>query len=141
MRVTFGSMFRSDIINRLSNVQTRAAYGRNTILAQAQRDALAGEIRGEASAILTAAQGSAPAAVFRTLEALATAVQVGDMAGIDQGLVDVGQAFDRVDSAQTLTGIEPARRPDDRARLDISHRAAIGALVNAGRLSPMDYLK
>ena len=42
----------SDIINRLTNVQTRGAGGRSTILTQVQRDALAGEIRGAASAIL-----------------------------------------------------------------------------------------
>ena len=182
----------SDIINRLTNVQTRAAGGRSTILTQVQRDALAGEIRGAASAIFTAApqhvghvaatapcryfdgnailQGSAAADVFQTLEALATAVQTGDMAGIDQGLADVGQAFDRVTNAQTQIGVELARLPEDRARLDTqhraadarrslaedarlaesisamtqadaAHRAALGALANAGRLSLMDYLK
>ena len=92
------------------------------------------------------------------------------MAGIDQGLVDVGQAFDRVTNAQTLVGIELARLPQDRALLDTqhrsadarrssaedarlaesisamtqadaAHRAALGALANVGRLSLMDYLK
>jgi flagellin-like hook-associated protein FlgL len=115
-------------------------------------------------------QGSAPADVFQTIEALASAVQTGNMAGIDQGLVAVGQAFDRVTNAQTQIGIELARLPEDRARLvtqrnaadarrssvedarmaesisamtqaDAAHRAALGALANAGRLSLMDYLK
>ena len=92
------------------------------------------------------------------------------MAGIDQGLADVGQAFDRVTNAQTQIGVELARLPEDRARLDTqhraadarrslaedarlaesisamtqadaAHRAAHGALANAGRLSLMDYLK
>ena len=115
-------------------------------------------------------QGSAAADVVQTLEALATAVQTGDMAGIDQGLADVGQAFDRVTNAQTQIGVELARLPEDHARLDTqhraadarrslaedarltesisamtqadaAHRAAPGALANAGRLSLMDYLK
>jgi hypothetical protein len=37
--------------------------------------------------------------------------------------------------------MELARLPEDRARLDTRQRGRIGALVNAGRLSPMDYLK
>jgi flagellar hook-associated protein 3 FlgL len=115
-------------------------------------------------------QGSAPADVFQTLEALATAVQTGNMAGIDQGLANVSQAFDRVTNAQTQIGIEMARLPEDRARLvtqrqaanarrssvedanlaesiaamtqaDAAHRAALGALATVGRQSLMDYLK
>ena len=225
-RLTVVDSVYTDVINRLTNVQTRAAGGRSTILTQVQRDALAGEIRGAASAILTAVntsyrgmylfsggqsltppytagppisayqgdanvqsvdvardravqvtfdggailQGSAAADVFQTIEALATAVQTGNMAGIDQGLVDIGQAFDRVTNAQTQIGIELARLPEDRARLDTqrraanarrssvedanlaesisgmtqadaAHRAALGALANAGRLSLMDYIK
>jgi flagellar hook-associated protein 3 FlgL len=225
-RLSVADSVYTDVINRLTNVQTRAAAGRSTVLTQTQRDALAGEIRGAASAILTAVntsyrgmylfsggqsltppyvpgppvsayqgdanvqsvdvardravqvtfdgrailQGSAPSDVFQTIEALATAVQTGNMAGIDQGLVAVGQAFDRVTNAQTQIGIELARLPEDRARLvtqhdaadgrrskaedanlaesisamtqaDAAHRAALGALANAGRLSLMDYLK
>ena len=115
-------------------------------------------------------QGSAPADVFQTLEALATAVQTGNMAGIDQGLADVGQAFDRVTNAAdadrhragpAARGSRPARhaaRAADARRssvedanlaesisamtqADAAHRAALGALANAGRLSLMDYLK
>ena len=225
-RLSVADSVYSDVINRLTNVQTRAAGGRSTILTQTQRDALAGEIRGAASAIMTAVntsyrgmylfsggqsltapyssgppisgyqgdsnvqsvdvardrsvqvtfdgsailQGSAPADVFQTLEALATAVQTGNMAGIDQGLADVGAAFERVTNAQTRIGIELARLPEDRARLvtqkqaadsrrasvedanlaeaisaatqaDTAHRAALGSLANLGRLSLMDYLK
>jgi flagellar hook-associated protein 3 FlgL len=225
-RLSVADSIYSDVLNRLTNVQTRAAGGRSTILTQTQRDALAGEIRGAANAILTAVntsyrgmylfsggqsltppyaagppispyqgdanvqsvdvardhsvqvtfdggsifQGTAPADVFQTLEALATAVQTGNMAGIDQGLVDVGQAFDRVTNAQTQIGIEMARLPEDRARLvtqrqaadsrrsksedanlaesiaamtqaDTAHRAALGALATVGRQSLMDYLK
>jgi flagellar hook-associated protein 3 FlgL len=225
-RLTVADSVYTDVINRLTNVQTRAAGGRSSILTQTQRDALAGEIRGAASAILTAVttsyngmylfsggqsltppytagppisgyqgdgnvqsvdvardrsvqvtfdggailQGSAAADVFQTIEALATAVQTGDMAGIDQGLVDIGQAFNRVTNAQTQIGIELARLPEDRARLvtqrqaadarrasvedanlaesisaltqaDAAHRAALGSLANVGRQSLMDYLK
>ena len=53
-RLMVADSIYSDIINRLTNAQTRAAGGRSTILTQVQRDALAGEIRGTASAILTA---------------------------------------------------------------------------------------
>jgi flagellar hook-associated protein 3 FlgL len=225
-RLTVADSVYTDVINRLTNAQTRAAGGRSTILTQTQRDALAGEIRGAASAILTAVntsyrgmylfsggqsltppyapgppisgyqgdsnvqsvdvarsrsvqvtfdgaailQGSAPADVFQTLEALATAVQTGNMAGIDQGLADVGAAFDRVTNAQTQIGIELARMPEDRARLvaqrqaadvrrssvedanlaesiagatqaDAAHRAALGSLATLGRQSLMDYIK
>jgi flagellar hook-associated protein 3 FlgL len=225
-RLTVADSVYTDVINRLSNAQTRAAGGRSTILTQTQRDALAGEIRGAASAILTAMntsyrgmylfsggqsltppyapgppisgyqgdssvqsvdvarnrsvqvtfdgqailQGAAPTDAFQTLEALATAVQTGNMAGIDQGIADIGAAFDRVTNAQTQIGIEMARMPEDRARLvsqkqaadarrssvedvnlaeaisgatqaDAAHRAALGALATLGRQSLMDYLK
>jgi flagellar hook-associated protein 3 FlgL len=225
-RLTVADSVYSDIINRLTNAQTRAAGGRSSILTQTQRDALAGEIRGTATAILTAVntsyrgmylfaggqsltppyapgppisgyqgdanvqrvdvardrsvqvtfdgrailQGPAATDVFQTLEALATAVQTGNMAGIDQGLADVGAAFERVTNAQTQIGIEMARLPEDRARLvtqrqaadarrssvedanlaesisaatqaDAAHRAALGSLANLGRQSLMDYIK
>jgi flagellar hook-associated protein 3 FlgL len=225
-RLTVVDSVYTDVVSRLTNVQTRAAAGRNSFLTQVQRDALAGEIRGAAGAILGAVntsyrgmylfsggqsltppyapgppvsgyqgdgnvqsvdiarnrsvqvtfdagtifQGAAPSDVFQTLEALATAVETGNMAGIDQGLAEVSQAFDRVTNAQTKIGVELARMPEDRARLvtqrnaadarrssaedanlaesisgltqaDAAHRAALGALANAGRLSLMDYLK
>jgi flagellar hook-associated protein 3 FlgL len=125
------------------------------------------QITFDASAVM---QGSAPADVFQTLEALATAVETGNMAGIDQGLVDIRGAFDRVSNAQTQIGLELNRLPEDRARLDgqqraadarrskdedanlalaisgmtqadAAHRAALGSLATVGRLSLMDYLK
>ena len=57
-RLTVADSVYTDVINRLTNAQTRAAGGRSTILTQTQRDALAGEIRGAASAILTAVNTS-----------------------------------------------------------------------------------
>ena len=225
-RLTVVDTVYTDILHRIENAQTRAAGGRNSFLTQTQRDALAGEIRGAASAILTAVstsyrgmylfsggqsltppyaagppvsayqgdgavqqvevdrghavqvtfdggaifQGAAPTDIFQSLEALAAAVQGGNMAGIDQGMAELSAAFDRVTNAQTQVGLELARLPADRARLvtqhdqadarrsaaedanlagsiaamtqaDQAHRAALGALANAGRLSLMDYLK
>jgi flagellar hook-associated protein 3 FlgL len=225
-RLTVADAAFSEILNRLTNVQTKAAAGRSSILTQTQRDAFAGEIRGAADAILSAVntsyrgihlfsggqsqtppyapgppvsayqgdarvqsvdvsrdrsvqvtfdagaimQGTAAADLFQTLEALATAVQTADMAGIDQGRLDVQQHFDRVTNAQTMVGIDLARLPEDRTRLDVqrraadarrsvvedanlaesisgltqadaAHRAALGSLANAGKLSLMDYLK
>jgi flagellar hook-associated protein 3 FlgL len=125
------------------------------------------QITFDGSAVM---QGGATADVFQTLEALAVAVETGDMAGIDQGLADVGLAFDRVTNAQTQVGLELNRLPEDRARLDgqqhaadarrsqdedanlalaisgmtqadQAHRAALGSLATVGRLSLMDYLK
>jgi flagellar hook-associated protein 3 FlgL len=125
------------------------------------------QITFDASAVL---QGSAPADVFQTLEALATAVETGNMAGIDQGLADLQLVFDSVTNAQTQVGLELNRLPEDRARLDgqlraadarrsvdedanlataiagmnqaeQAHRAALGSLATVGRLSLMDYLK
>ena len=167
-RLTVVDTVYSDVI-RLTNAQSRAAAGRNSIVTQTQRDALAGEIRGTASAILTAIntsyrgmylfsggqstdaavqprarrsrptratptssrstsaattpcrstfdgdailQGSAPADLFQTLEALATTVQTGNMAGIDQGLVDarpgVRSRHQRADAGRPRAG--PAAR-------------------------------
>jgi flagellar hook-associated protein 3 FlgL len=216
----------TEILNRLTNVQSKAAAGRSTILTQTQRDAFAGEIRGAADAILTAVntnyrgihlfaggqtqqppytpgppvsgyqgdtrvqavdvsrdrsvqvtfdaesfmRGTAAADVFQTLEALAVAVQTGNMAAIDTGRVDLQGHFDRVTNAQTMIGIDLARLPEDRIRLDVqrraadarraavedanlaesisgltqadaAHRAALGSLANAGKLSLMDYIK
>ena len=225
-RLTVVDSVYSDVLSRLTNAQVRAAAGRNSYLTQTQREALAAEIRGVSSAVLTAVntnyrgiylfsggqsltppyaagvtvspyqgdgavqsvdiargravqitfdgsavmQGGAAADVFQTLEALAVAVETGDMAGIDQGLADVGLAFDRVTNAQTQVGLELNRLPEDRARLDgqqraadarrsqdedanlalaisgmtqadQAHRAALGSLATVGRLSLMDYLK
>jgi flagellar hook-associated protein 3 FlgL len=216
----------SDVISQITHATTRAAAGRSTVLTQPARDAIAGELRGVSSAILTAIstsyrgihlfsggqsttppyaagppvsayqgdaltmsldiargrsvqitfdgrailQGAAAADVFQMLETLATAVQTGNMAGIDAGLAELGQAFDRVTNAQTRVGLDLARLSEDRARLDQlhrsadarrssaedanlaesisgmqqadqAHRAALGALATTGRLSLMDYIK
>src|SRR5262245_12117170 len=45
----------TDVIHRRENVQTKAAAGRNSFLTPPQRAALAREIRGASSAIVTAA--------------------------------------------------------------------------------------
>jgi flagellar hook-associated protein 3 FlgL len=225
-RLTVVDSVYTEILNRLTNVQSKGAAGRSTILNQTQRDALAGEIRGAASAILTAVntsyrgmflfsggqsltppyaagppvsayqgdsavqridvsrdrsvpvtfdggailQGTAAADLFQTLEALATAVQAGDMAAIDAEMQAVNAGFERVTNAQTQVGLELSRMTDDRARLDgqlraadarrsvaedanlaesisgltqadAAHRGALSALANAGRLSLLDYLK
>jgi flagellar hook-associated protein 3 FlgL len=225
-RLTVVDSVYTEVLNRLTNVQTKAAAGRSTILNQTQRDALAGEIRGAASAILTAVntsyrgmylfaggqsttppftpgppvspyqgdarvqwidvtrdravqvtfdggailQGGAATDLFQSLEALATAVQTGNMAGIDTGMQEITGGFDRVTAAQTQVGLELARMTDDRTRLDTqrrsadarrskaedanlaesisamtqadaAHRAALGSLANAGKLSLMDYIK
>ncbi len=225
-RLTVVDTVLSDVLNQLTAAQVKAAAGRNTFLNQTQRDALAGEIRGSASAILTAVstsyrgmflfsggqantppfapgppvspyqgdarvqsldvargravqvtfdggailQGSAAADVFQVLETLAADVQSGNMTGIDAGLVELRQAFERVTTAQTGVGIDLARLTDDRSRLnklhesanqrrsqaedanlaeaisgmtqaDAAHQAALGALARAGRLSLMDYLR
>ena len=66
-------------------------------------------------------QGAAPADVFQTLDALATAVQTGNMAGIDQGLADVGAGLrprhqradaDRHRAGAAARGSRPAGDPD-----------------------------
>jgi flagellar hook-associated protein 3 FlgL len=225
-RLTVVDSVYSEILNRLTNVQSKGAAGRSTILNQTQRDALAGEIRGAANAILSAVntsyrgmflfsggqsltppyapgppvsayqgdsqvqsidvsrdrsvavtfdggailQGTAAADLFQTLEALATAVQSGNMTAIDTEMQAVNAGFERVTNAQTQVGIELSRMTDDRARLDgqlraadarrsaaedanlaesisgltqadAAHRGALGSLANAGRLSLLDYLK
>src|SRR5262245_17238061 len=48
----------TDVIKRLENSLTKAAAGRNSFLTPEQRNALAGEIRGASSAILTAVNTS-----------------------------------------------------------------------------------
>ena len=158
----------SDIINRLTNAQTRAAGGRSTILTPVQRDALArrdsrrGErhphrrstpaiaactcsraadnatppytagppisaYQGDANVSRSTSPATAPCRSRSTAArccrgarrpTLPDARGAGDRgrrpatwpASIS-GLVDVGQAFDRVTDAQTRVGIELARLP------------------------------
>jgi flagellar hook-associated protein 3 FlgL len=115
-------------------------------------------------------KGGAASDLFETLTNLADAVQTGNMAGIDAGLVELGQAFDRVTTTQSSIGIELASLQGDRARTDElkraadarrsksedanlaaaisgteqadqAHQAALSALARAGSLSLLDYLR
>jgi flagellar hook-associated protein 3 FlgL len=115
-------------------------------------------------------QGASAADLLQTLATLANDVQSGNAAGIDAALAELGQAFDRVTNAQTRVGLDLASLADSRGRLDslrrasdarrsaaedanlaesisgltqadAAHRAALGALANAGKLSLMDYIK
>ena len=179
-RLRWSTRVYTDVINRLTNVQTRAAGGRSTILTQTQRDALAGEIRGAASAILTAVNTSYRGMyLFSGGQSLTPPVHAGSadlglpgrrqravgrrrprpavQVTFDAGAILQGggagrhvpdprgarrrrsqtrqhgrhrhrawpssaQAFDRVTNAQTQVGLELARLPEDRARLDDAAR-------------------
>jgi flagellar hook-associated protein 3 FlgL len=69
-------------------------------------------------------QGSAPADLFQTLDALATAIRAGNMAGIDGGLTELEQAFARVTAAQSRVGATLGALPAEKARLDELRRAS-----------------
>lgn len=69
-------------------------------------------------------QGTAPADLFQTLDALATAVRAGDMTGIDSGLSALDAAFNRVTSAQSRVGATLSALPAEKARLDEMRRAS-----------------
>ena len=213
-RLTVVDSVYSDIINSLTNVQTRAVGGRISCSRRCSAMALAGEIRGAASAILDGRQhrlprhvsvlwrpvadANVPAVrrrptgrprraagegrrqrdptgergatdVFQTLEALASAVQtatwpVSIRASPTSGRRSTGSPTRKRKSASSWPGCPrtaPASRPSiapptpaapwPRTRAaesisamtqaDAAHRAALGALANAGRLSSMDYLK
>lgn len=108
--------------------------------------------------------------VFTVFEDLATAVQAGDGAGIDAGLLALERAFDRINMAQSrigasLTTVDNAREglEDQRrasaerlsrardtnlpeaitamAEADTAYRAALGATANVTRISLMDFLR
>jgi flagellar hook-associated protein 3 FlgL len=116
------------------------------------------------------AQGSAPNDIFTTLTNLATAVQSGNMAGIDSAMVEVNAAHDRATAVQSTVGTDIAGLTQDRSRLDAlrraadsrrssfedanmaesisgaaqsqqAYQAALAALGKAGQLSLLDYLK
>jgi flagellar hook-associated protein 3 FlgL len=53
-RLTVVDTVLSDVIRQITNAQSRAAAGHNSGMSQTQRDAIAGEIRESAGAILTA---------------------------------------------------------------------------------------
>jgi flagellar hook-associated protein 3 FlgL len=115
-------------------------------------------------------QGASPADLLQTLTTLANDVEAGDMAGIDAGLAELGQAFDRVTNAQTRVGLDLSSLADSRGRLetlrrasdsrrsdaedanlaesisgmqlaDSAHKAALQAFATVGRLSLMDYIR
>ena len=69
-------------------------------------------------------QGTAPADLFQTLDALAAAVRAGDMTSIDSGLTALGDAFNRVTSAQSRVGATLSALPAEKARLDEMRRAS-----------------
>lgn len=69
-------------------------------------------------------QGTAARDLFQTLDALATAVRSGDMAGIDGGLTELDQGFARVTSAQSRVGATLSALPSEKARLDELRRAS-----------------
>jgi flagellar hook-associated protein 3 FlgL len=114
--------------------------------------------------------GAVTGTLFADLDALIVAVETGNMAGIDTGMTALTSAFDRFTNAQSRVGNTLAYLTDQRARLgdsrlasdarrstledanlaeaisgmqaaDTAHRAALGAVSSAGRLSLLDYLK
>jgi flagellar hook-associated protein 3 FlgL len=114
-------------------------------------------------------KGSAANDIFTTLTNLATAVQTGNMAGVDSALTEVNAAHDRVTAAQSTVGTDIAGLAEDRGRLDDlkraadsrrskfedtnmteaisgmtqstqAYNAALAALAKSGQLSLLDYL-
>jgi flagellar hook-associated protein 3 FlgL len=79
------------------------------------------EVTVDGGAVL---QGSAPADLFQTLDALATAIRAGNMNAIDAGLTDLEQAFNRVTAAQSRVGATLSALPAEKARLDELRRAS-----------------
>lgn len=113
--------------------------------------------------------GAIVADLFPAMDALAAAIENGDMAQVDAGLSDLQAAFDRVTAAQSRVGVtlgdldahrmrlDAMRRASDQRRSSLedanlaeaisrmqqaetAYRAALGALGTSGRLSLMDYL-
>lgn len=69
-------------------------------------------------------QGSAASDLFQTLDALATAVRTGNMAGVDSGLAELDEAFNRATTAQSRVGATLSALPAEKARLDELRRAS-----------------
>lgn len=113
--------------------------------------------------------GSMMADLFPVMDALAAAIEAGDMAQVDAGLEGLQAAFERVTTAQSRVGVtlgdldahrmqlDAMRRASDQRRSSLedanlaeaisrmqqaetAYRAALGALGTSGRLSLMDYL-
>lgn len=121
------------------------------------------------SAQVTLDGGALLADLFPVMDALATAIEAGDMAQVDAGLQGLQAAFERVTVAQSRVGVtlgdleanrmrlDAMRRASDQRRSSLedanlaeaisrmqqaetAYRAALGALGTSGRLSLMDYL-
>lgn len=115
-------------------------------------------------------RGSDPDDVFTILSNLATAVQSGNMAGIDTGIAALNRAFSRATDAQSRVGADLAvlteerqrlvemRRASDTRRSTLedanlaesitgmnaarqAHEAALSALSRSSRLTLLDYLR
>jgi flagellar hook-associated protein 3 FlgL len=80
-------------------------------------------------------QGSAASDLFQSLDALATAVRAGDMTGIDNGLDELEQAFNRATSAQSRVGATLSALPAEKARLDELRRASDSRRSQAEEIS------
>jgi len=115
-------------------------------------------------------RGSDASGLFEVFDALAQAAATGDLAGLDQGMAALQRAFDRFTAAQSRVGAGLSDLDDHRQRLgdmerasdarrgsledanlaeaitgmqqaDAAHRAAIGAVSQATRLSLFDFLR
>ncbi|HTV01664.1 MAG TPA: flagellin [Luteitalea sp.] len=80
-------------------------------------------------------QGSAAQDVFQLLDGLASAVRAGNMTGIDAGLVEVEQAFNRVTAVQSRVGATLSALPAEKARLDELRRASDSRRSQAEEIS------
>ena len=69
-------------------------------------------------------QGTAAQDLFQTLDALATAVRDGSMTGIDAGIAELEDAFNRVTAVQSRVGATLSALPGEKARLDELRRAS-----------------
>lgn len=122
------------------------------------------------AAEVTVDGGSVVGDLFTVFDDLIAAVRAGDSAAIDVGIAGLSSAFDRVTNAQSRVGntlsiieghkmrLGDMRRAADARRstledanlaesitamqrADAAHRAALGAVSSASRLSLLDYLR
>lgn len=77
------------------------------------------------------AQGTAPTNVFTDIANLVTAIQTGNTAGIQTGLTNLGNAFNRVVEAQTTLGINENTLQSQQLRLQNQQQAATAQLSQA----------
>jgi flagellar hook-associated protein 3 FlgL len=114
--------------------------------------------------------GAVVGSLFDDMVALANAVRTGDTAAVEAGMQAMEAAFDRVTNAQSRVGNGLSTLEDHKGRLsdirrasearrasleeanlaesitrmqqaDTAHRAALGAVSSAARLSLLDYLR